>query len=217
MKLNSKNLRWVLIGTLILSVMLFIAIMVLGMSLLSKESKRMVELKVKSQTVDAQLSNLEQSRKDVEKYSYFKQIANSVIPNDKDQAVAILELNKMAEASGISLQSITFPASTLGSRPTATATPAQPSAASVPASKAISQAIPVTGIPGLYSLELTITPESGQDISPARQVTYQKMLDFLKRIETNRHTAQISQITITPATNSAGMTFTSSINIFIKP
>lgn len=215
MKLDSKKLRWILLGLLAISVIGFFVIMLAGLSVLSAESQRMVELKVKSQTADAQLSNLEQTKIDVDKYSYFKDVAKTVIPNDKDQATAVLEINKMANASGILLQSITFPASTLGLR-TTTAAP-QDATSSSSTSTAISQAKPVSGIPGLYSLELTITSESGGNIPPNKQVTYAKMLNFLSRIENNRHTAQITEVNIQPATRDESLGFRLVINIFIKP
>ena len=218
MKLNSKNLRLVLLGLMGLSIVLFATITYLGLSALSAESKHMVDLKVKSETADNQLSNLEQSKKDIEKYSYFKDVAKSVIPNDKDQAVAVLEINQMAEAAGLSLQSITFPTSTLGLRAAIpTTTTGTAAAASTPSSAIISQAKPVTGISGLYSLELIITPESGNTVPPDKVVTYAKMLDFLNRIENNRHTAQITQVNIQPAGINQGLSFSLTINIFIKP
>jgi hypothetical protein len=132
-------------------------------------------------------------------------VATSVIPNDKDQAEAVLEINQLAQAAGISISSITFPSSTLGSKTSAAAS----------ASKAISQAVPVPGIPGLYSLELTITPQVGASTPTDKQVTYAKMLDFLNRIENNRRTAQISQVNIEP--NGGQINFTLVLNIFIKP
>lgn len=210
MKLDNKRLRLILLGSLGFSVLLFLIVMVRGLSVLSSKSQELVSLKVQSQTADAQLSNLEQTKKDVEKYSYFKSVAQTVIPNDKDQAEAILEINQMAKATGISIQSITFPASTLGpSTGTADATSSS--------SKAISQAKPVSGIPGLYSLQLTITPDNSATLPASEQVTYAKMLDFLDRIEKNRHTAQITQVTVQPPTANLSFGFSLVINVFIKP
>jgi hypothetical protein len=217
MKLNSRKLRLVLIGSLGLAVVIFIATFVVGLSVLGAKSKTMVGLEVKSQTAETQLSNLQQAKKQVEEFSYFKEVAKSVIPNDKDQAEAVVEINDMANKSGLAIQSIVFPASTLG-LPSATAT--TDATASGSAGKAISQAKPVSDIPGLYSLELIVTPDSSLD-SPATQITYAKMLNFLSRIENNRHTSQISEVNITPPgagpTLNSGLTFALTINIFIKP
>jgi hypothetical protein len=215
MKLNSKTLRLVLIGGLAFSVAAFFGIAFFGLSVLNSKSRSLVDLKIQSQSSYDQLSNLVQSKKEVEKYAYFKTVARTVIPNDKNQAQAILEINQMANDSQISIQSITFPASTLGAGAASAATPKD--ATSTTAQSALTQAKPVAGIPGLYSLALTITPEGGKDVASAQQVTYSKMLDFLRRIEQNRHTAQISQVNIQPASDSQALSFTLVINIFIKP
>ena len=219
MKLDSKKLRLVLIASLILATVAFFGVAFYGLSVLDGKSQSLVNLKVQSQAGYNQLANLVQSKKDVEKYAYFKSVAQTVIPNDKNQAQAVLEINQMAIDSGISIQSITFPASTLGTGVAATtATTTQKDATSSSAAQnVLTQAKPVAGIPGLYSLELTITPESGKDVSADRQVTYAKMLDFLGRIENNRHTAQISTVSIQPASDSQALSFTLVINIFIKP
>jgi hypothetical protein len=224
MNLDSKKLRLVLLGSLALSVIGFIAVLVLGLGVLGNKSKQMVDLKVQSQTADAQLANLFSAKKQVEQYSYFKDVAKTVIPNDKDQATSVVEINKMAEASGILLQSITFPASSLGLTTSTTSTTGktnQDATSSSAAKTALSQAKPVTGIPGLYSLELTITPRSGHDIPAGKQVTFDKMINFLGRIEDNRHTAQITDLVITSpidsSTSNTGFTFVLTINIFIKP
>jgi hypothetical protein len=214
-KLDSKNLRLLLMGGVVLSVVLFLAVALLGLSVLSSKSKELVDLKVQSQTTDKQLSSLEVSKKQVEKYSYFKGVAKTVIPSDKDQAAAVLEIFQTADAAGISIQSITFPASTLGLSTSTSAT--QDATSSSSAQNAITQAKPVSGIPGLYSLELTITPESGANVPASKQITYPKMLDFLKRIEQSRHTAQITQFNIQPGNGNQSLSFTLTINIFIKP
>lgn len=213
LKLDTRTLRTVLIGAVGVSVILFVVIAVLGLSKLSGKSKTMVNLKLQSQTANDQLSSLESSKKQVEKYSYFKSLAQTVIPSDKDQAEAVLAINQMANESGIAIQSITFPASNLGAS-SGTATDATSSSS---AKTAITQAKPVSGVSGLYSLELTITPESGNSVPADKQITYDKMLKFLNLIENNRRTAQITQVNIQPGTSNQSFTFSLIINIFIKP
>jgi len=217
MKLDNKKLSWILVGLLALSILLFLVVMSAGLSKLSAESSKMVGLKVQSQIADSQLSNLEHTKKDVEKYSFFKDVAKTVIPNDKNQAETLLEINQMADAAGIAIQSITFPASTLGLHTTTAAPTPQDATSSTAVSNVISQATPVTGIAGLYSLALTITPQNDKDAPPDKLVTYPKMLDFLNRIENNRHTAQITQVNIQPATSGQSLGFALAINIFLKP
>lgn len=218
MKLDSKTVRLILMGSLALLTIAFFGAAFFGLSVLSGKSDSLVKLKSQSQNAESRLNNLEQAKKEVNKYNYFKTVAKTVIPSEKNQAETVLEIYQMAQQSGISIQNITFPASTLGQ---ATGTPAAGAAtdatSAASASAALTQAKPVPGIAGLYSLELTITPDSGKDVPPAQQVTFPKMLDFLKRIENNRHTAQITQVGIQPATDSQTLSFTLTINIFIKP
>jgi len=219
---NSKTIRLLLIAGIALAVAAFLATLVIGLSMLKSKSNEMVDLKVKNQTADAQLSNLEKAKKQVQQYSYFKDVAKTVIPSDKNQAEDIVEINRLAEESGISIQSITFPNSTLGLTTSTTSASASDATSSSSAKTAISQAKPVSGIPGLYSLELTITPESASTAPASKQLTYAKMLDFLNRIEDNRHTAQITEVDITPSSTGnsvlgSGFTFVLKINIFIKP
>ncbi|HET9721967.1 MAG TPA: hypothetical protein VFP32_02970 [Candidatus Saccharimonadales bacterium] len=214
-KFDSKSLRFILIAVVGISVVAFVAIASLGISFLSRQSKSMVNLKLKSATADAQLSSLETAKKQIEKYSYFKAIADEVIPNDKDQAEAVVQINQFATQSGFLLQNITFPASTLGVTALSTVPSTTPSAKT--AVPTLTQAKPVSGIPGLYSLQLTITPQTGNTVPADQQVSYPKILDFLNRIEKNRRTAQITDVSIQPASGNQSLSFTLTINIFIKP
>lgn len=232
--MSSKRLRLVLLGSLSVLALLFVLIMVMGLSLLTKKSQNMVKLKLEAKSLEAQLGSLGQAKKEIEQYNYFKGVAKSVIPDDKDQAQAVVDIVRLARESGISIQTITFPSSDLGEAPknvpggaaagggtSGTAPAGTAPAATSTAAQAISQAKPVAGIKGLYSLELTIAPEIGTQLSPAQQVTYPKMIDFLKRIERNRRTAQITQVNIQPQTPgtvvSDFINFTLVVNIFIKP
>jgi len=214
LKFDSKTLRWILIGSLILSVLILLIVSSYGLSLLGGKSRELVDLKVQSLTAEQQLTNLEKSKKEVEHYTYFKEVAKTVIPAEKDQAATVLEVFKIADQSGLSIQSITFPSSNLGLGTTLGTRDATSSAAK---QNVITQARPVSGISGLYSLELTITPETGPEAPPDKHVTYAKMLNFLKRIENNRHTAQITQVNIQPENSGHGLSFALTINIFIKP
>lgn len=222
--MNSKKIRNILYGLIALGGVIFLAVGFIGISMLDKKSQSMVELKVKSAQIDAQLINLSQAKKDVDKYKDFNAIAATVIPKDKNQVQAIADIFQMAERAGILLQSVTFPNSTLGSKPASTATASGQSSAgsaSTSTQAAISQAKPYSAVPGLYSLELTITPRSDETVPENRQVTFPKFISFLSAIENSRRTAQITNVTIQPITTDGNtgdlINFTLGINIFIKP
>jgi hypothetical protein len=210
--MNAKRTRLIMFASLGILFVMFIATISVGSSILAQKSKKMVALKLQSSVLDSQLTSLAQAKKDVSQYAYFNEVAETVIPSDKDQAQTVLDIFQLAEQSGIMIQSITFPASTLGT---------SGASATSSSTKAISQAKSVEGIKGLYSVELNITPLSGAQTPTDKMVTYAKFLDFLGRIESNRRTAQITQVNIQPISNGGDLSqfinFTLTINIFIKP
>jgi hypothetical protein len=226
--MNGQKIRMSLLGSLALSVIIFLAVCVLGLSALEKKSQNMVELKKQSQDLDAQTANLNQAKKEVNKYKYFNDIAQNIIPTDKDQVEAFAELLQMANDSGILLQNVSFPASTLGtngavgSSASGSATPTTSATTTQKATNLISQAKLVPGIPGLYSIEIVVTPETGEKVPPSKVTNYNKMIAFLSKIEHDQRTAQITQVSIQPPKSGStgannSFTFTLNINIFIKP
>ena len=214
MKFSARQLRFLLLGLLAASTVVFIAIAVLGLKALSQKSTRLVELKLESRTLDAQLTSLAAAKKQVENYSYFNDVAKTVIPLDKDQAKAIFVISKFAKQSGFKVGGITFPTSNLG-RGSGGASTTNSS------TEALSQAKPVEGIKGLYSLQVTVTPDISSQV-PADQVsTYPKLIDFLERIERERRTAQIAEVSIQQRSEenlpAEAINFTLIINVFMRP
>ena len=216
MKVTPKQLRFMLLGLLGVSIVFFLTAAVTGLNKLSAKSKELVSVKLENKTVEAQLSSLELAKKEVEKYAYFNEVAKTVIPNDKDQAQAVLAIFQMAQEVGIAIANITFPTSNLG-----TGTGSASATGTGSESTAISQAKPVEGISGLYSLQLTITPQTEQDVPPDKFATYSKFLDFLKRLERDRRTAQITEVSIEPLAEETAppqaINFSLTIKIFIRP
>lgn len=212
--MNIKRLRLILVILLAGVMVLFVAVNILGMAFLSSKSSQLVKQRLESKSLDSQLASLSGAKKEVEQYAYFNNIAKTVIPSDKDQAQAVLDISQLASQAGIGIASVTFPASTLGAGAAATSGTAG-------AKSPITQAKPVDGIPGVYSLELSIAPQTGPGVPADKVVTYTKLLDFLKRIENDRRTAQVTQVNIQPQGTDTGpnqlVNFTITINIFIKP
>src|SRR3990167_3698516 len=223
LSLNTKRFRFVLQVLLGLSVGLFVLLVFLGLSVLSAKSTEVVDLKLKNRTTEAQLSALKIAKAEVKAYAYFKDIAKKVIPGDKDQDQAVVEIFELANEAGIKVAEINFPASNLGGTSSSSTAPSQTSGQTPPATNPtgsstkspISQTEPVAGISGLYSLKATITPYGRLD------VTYDKLLAFLNRLENNRRTAQITKVDLNPTELDDGSVafnnFSLEIYIFIKP
>ena len=200
--MNSKNLYYGMIG---ITCLLFVGLLYsvdLSNGLLVSQSNNLVSLKAKSEATTNELTQLMQDKKDVQKYSGLNTIAESVVPQDKNQAEAIREIVNLANNNGISqISSIMFPPSTLGIGKNVKAS-----------SSSLTQVSPVQGITGVYELPITINQDS------SHTVPYKDFVNFLSALEQNRRTSQVASITIQPDSKVPGnVSFTLIINEFIKP
>src|SRR4051812_28054755 len=98
--MTAQRLRLILLAMLGLGIVIFLASASLGLSKLSAKSEDMVGLKNQSQLLEAQLDSLTSAKKEIQQFGYFKEIAKTVIPADKDQARAVLDLSQFADQSG---------------------------------------------------------------------------------------------------------------------
>lgn len=215
--MNSKRVFWILIGLQVLLAIGVIAGTVLGDSLLQKQSAKLVSLKLDSKVLDEQQTTLVQANKDIIKYADLEKIAKTVVPQEKDQARVVRQIISYAGDSGIPIQNITFPSSTLGQVQPKATTGASGSTGSsstpVPTnSSASSQLKAVDGLTGVYQLEVTVQSDS------AKPVTFSQLIDFLTKLENNRRTAQVTGIAVTPdAKNRKLITFSLIVDVYVKP
>lgn len=187
--MNSKKLYFALIGVLVLLGIGTLASVSEANSILEGQSKTLVHAKAADAAANMQKVQLATDKKDVLKYTELNQIAQSVVPQDKDQAAAVREIVALANQSGIPrLSSIAFPPSTLGAV-----------TKSKTATSQFTQVSPVKGIPGVYDLQITVT-QSGQDTVP-----YGNFVSFLSKLEQNRRTALVSSISVQPDPKSPGV------------
>ena len=209
--MNSKRVFFVMVGLLSVVGILLVATVVAGDKLLRKQSDKLASLKLEDQVIEMQQASLVQANKDLQKYAELKSIAKQIVPQDKDQARAVREIVSLAEQSGIRIASLTFPSSTLG-QPVPKAPATEGAEAPKNTAPPVTQVKPVDGIKGLYYLDIAITSDSN------RPVTYNKLVEFLERLENNRRTAQVSQISIQPdPRNRTGLNFTLTVTVYIKP
>jgi hypothetical protein len=220
--MSSKRLYFTLIGIIGLLFVGLVAGAYETNNLLTTRATKLTALKAKSQALTQEQASLTKAKKDLASYKELQEIAQSVVPEDKNQAEAVREIVNIAAANNVSLSAINFPASTLGTtaitgtNSSSTApTPAASAATSNPNSKAngLSQLQLVKNIPGVYQLTITIVGD------PNKPVPYNKFISFLSALEHNRRTAQVSTINIQPvaSTDPDDLTFTLSLNEYIKP
>ncbi|GAC1499699.1 MAG: hypothetical protein NVS1B10_02680 [Candidatus Saccharimonadales bacterium] len=218
--MNSKRVYYSLVLTL---VVLFLSLLggVYGAnSLFATQSNNLTKLKAKNQALEKEQISLVKAKKDIQKYSGLQKIAQTIVPEDKNQAEAVREIVNIAAANNVGLSAITFPASTLGAGKTTTGGALTPAPATTQAPKGgsttkvggLSQLTPVKNINGVYQLVITITADSTQPVK------YDRFIAFLGALEHNRRTAQVSTVTITPdLKNRSLLTFTLTLNEYIKP
>ena len=186
--------------------------------LLGTKADKLIALKAKSQALDQEQLGLAGAKKEVKTYAGLQTIAQTVVPEDKDQAEAVREIVNIAAANNVNLAAINFPASTLGNSAagatgavTNTAPTHVTASANSPTAK-LSQLVAVKNIPGVYDLQIVVQGD------PNKPVQYNSFINFLSALEHNRRTAQISAITLQPATTSPNLlVFTLTLNEYIKP
>lgn len=199
--MSNQNLSRLLMALTVLCGLGLLGTTFMANRVLTNKSAKLGEAKAQSQVADELQQSLKKNKADIAKYSELNTIAKAVVPQDKDQAQAVGEIVKIAADSGIStLSSITFPASTLGG------------AAGATSATKLTQLLPVQGISGVYVLPITVSVDS------TRAVSYDSFITFLRKLESNRRTAQVSSINLQPdPKNTNQVQFTIIINEYIKP
>src|SRR5579872_3739725 len=107
--MNSKSLYFAMLGVIALLFIGLVGGAFLINKLLVSESSQLVNDRLQVNVLSAQQTQLIKAKADIKKYQSLATIAQSVVPQDKDQAQAVREIVNLAGANGISLSSISFP------------------------------------------------------------------------------------------------------------
>jgi len=214
--MNSRRVFFIMIVIFALLVAALFGTVALSNNFLKAQSDKLVAAKLDQQSLNEQQSALIKAKKDLEKYSELKDIARAIVPQDKDQAKAVREIVQLADESGVSIESITFDDSSLGQKAAAPAASSEnktETAAAKPTATPVTQAKPVPGISGVYSIPITI-------ISTKNNNQFSNFINFLSKLENNRRTAHVEKVSITPGTTPSGfeyINFSLTVSIFVKP
>lgn len=211
--MNAKRFSYLMIAIVILLSIGVVGLTVLGHNIFSKQADKLSNLKAQNQAIKEQEVSLAQAKSDIEKYNSLDEIAKSIVPQDKDQAKTIREINSIASSTGVKLQQVNFSSSNLGQAAPKPAANQEDESTSAPAPKSsgISQVAPVAGISGVYALEITVS--SGEN----NPVSYSRFLQFLEKLEANRRTAHVTTIQVTPTKDRNSVTFSLTLNAYLKP
>jgi len=217
--MTSKRLYFILLGTLGISIVLIIVGAYGANSTLEKRANNLLGLKAQQTALTNEQTQLAEMKKDITKYTNLYQIAQAIVPQSKDQTETVRQIVNLASVNNITLSSITFPASSLGTGTSSlnlgtSSTPTEPTSALEDTSPTLSQLTPIKNIPGVYALQI----ELASSTTLGTLATYPELIGFLSALEQNRLTAQVSSIDIEPdQTARSQLSFTLDLNIFIKP
>lgn len=211
--MTTKRFYFVMVGLNFLTVGLLVFTIVWGNGMIGFQSEKLKVAKTENKIIDEQQISLLQAKKDVEKYKDLNEIVKSIVPQDKDQAKTVREISKLASEAGVTLRDIRFQTSNLGqtATPPAPATGGTGDTPATPTLPTISQVKPIAGINGVFALEIII---SSQETNPS---TYEELINFLQKLETNRRTAHVDRISIKPIGAGENLTFTITLNAYVKP
>ncbi len=212
-----KNKRFFMImsGVFVCTLLLIGACGFLGLKQLTKKSTDLKNIRSQQEIAEQQKMSQSQAKKDIEKYADLNKLTKAIVPQDKDQAKTVREINSIAKNAGVSLQTINFSSSTLGQSAKATAQNSatdSANSANTPTATApnITQVKPVTGVNGVYAMEITIAN------SDSTSITYAQLIDFLSKLEGNRRTAHVEKISVTPK-KGGRLVFNITLNAYVKP
>ncbi len=207
--MSSKHVYWLTIFLLIVLGFGIVGSTYYSTKILKKESDKLVDLKLENRLLEDQQSALSVAKKSIDKYKELDKIARTVLPQDKDQAKAVRELVNLSGESGIRLSSITFPSSNLG---IVQPVPLNKDGQKKPATPAETQVKPVAGIPGVYEMEINVKQD------PTLPISYPAFINFLSKLENNRRTAQVSNISVTPYDQDRSkLVMNMTLKLYIKP
>lgn len=209
--ITPKKIYYLMISLIFITILLIFSSIYLGRQLLLKSQSSLVEAKLYNYTQEKTEEIFRKNQKLLNENADIAQILSNIVPSEKDQARAVRELNAIAEANNLNVVSVSFPRSDLltPAKTTETKTDQSSNDKALDQSKSISQAKPIKGMNGVYSIELTteISSKDGQRI-PTDQI-----LSLLQNIENNRRNMRIGSINI----SSNGETINLKLMIFIKP
>lgn len=209
---DARKVSYLMITVVVLLSAAIVLLAVEGDLVFNRQSNKLSGLKAENEAIKQQQISLAQAKADLQKYENLDKIAKTIVPQDKDQAKTIREINAIASQSGVSIQQINFDASTLGGPVISSTSGSSSTTGSASAGPSITQVKPVAGITGVYALDIIVS--SGTS-SP---VPYDRFLKFLENLENNRRTAHVISIDVTPYQNNPGaVTFSLTVEAYLKP
>lgn len=140
---------------------------------LKSKSTDLSHLKAELDVLDERIIGAQKAINQYKELSFIDDVASSVLPPDKIQSNLVGELYALSAESSVSIRSLSF----------------QSSGGQQISDPDLTQTSPLEGVNGVFSLPIDIDYTSG---------SYNSMLIFLEKLESNRRKFQVSRINISP-------------------
>lgn len=179
-----------------------------ALNMYKDRSNSLVNTKLQALEVNTKIDNAQLQKADLAKNKNNIELLQKIVPKSKDQALAVAELQAIANENNLSIGSINFPSSDLGSNKNTSST------------QKITQTKTIEGISGVLGLELNISQLNRKLAPSGSGISYDQLINLLESIEKNRRTMQIKNIQIQPIVRNGsvvGYNPTITLNLFIKP
>lgn len=208
MKLDAKKFNLILIVILIASSLGAVATSIYALGVYEKRSLNLVNTKLEIVGVNTKIDNASVQKAEITKNKNTLDLLQKIVPKSKDQALAVAELQAIADENNVSIGSLAFPSSELGTNKN-----------SGGSSEKITQTKTIEGISGVLGIELSVSQLNRKLAPSGTGINYGQLIKLLESIERNRRTMQIKNIQIQPIQKNnsvVGYNPTITINLFVK-
>lgn len=208
MNFTPKKFNILLIFIILSSLLGSILMTAYALNMYKDRSYSLVNTKLQALEVNTKIDNAQLQKADLAKNKNNIELLQKIVPKSKDQALAVAELQAIANENNLSIGSINFPSSDLGSNKNTSST------------QKITQTKTIEGISGVLGLELNISQLNRKLAPSGSGISYDQLINLLESIEKNRRTMQIKNIQIQPIVRNGsvvGYNPTITLNLFIKP
>lgn len=205
--MKNKRIFQLLLVVLAIVVLGSIAGTIYGTSMLKKDGSALLEKKLEKVVLGKDEETLTKAKRDIAKYQELNRVAQAIVPKEKDQARTVREIYAIANQAGVQIESIQFPDSSLGQ---SAAKGKAKKKTTVP--EGSTQLVEVHGLKNVFAMPIDI------GLSEDAPITYNQVIDFLRKLERNRRTSDVTNISIQPDKDNRDLIHMNlTINAYIKP
>lgn len=188
---RAKKTFYILLAVNVLFLLGIAGVYVFASKFAKQKSTSIALAKADVETNDQLITSFKELERSLQKSAELEAIAKEVLPQDKNQSLALNEIQQFGQEVGITIKQVTFnaPAGAKNTGPTLTSP---------------------TSLKGVSVLSVTVRCD---------KMEYEKLLEFLQKIEGNRRRMQVTSISLAPSSSTLGLLerVDLTMDIYLKP